>query len=176
MMKTTLFKIAVILALAGALTASAQQRPLPDDQYPIPPSNHVEVRFSMGKAEVACKRFKLIVKSGDRTIVSGSFPSSFLIPPDAMNSPTFLDITLQCGERKWHFPEVLPQAFRQGWWLMGTDRPPFEGLLQNNESLKDALWVKYFIVEPIGGEPFFYTYKFCPAGLKNQKPGACYTD
>ena len=176
-MKAILSKIAVVLALAAwPLTASAQQRPPVADQYPPnPPANHVEVRFALGKETVACKRFKLIAKGGGRTILSGSFASSFSIPPAALTSPDKIDITLQCGEHKWHFPEVLPQAFRQGWWWVGTDYPPFQELLQNDKSLKDASWVKYLIFDPIGGEPF-YTYKFCPARLKEQKPGPCYTD
>jgi hypothetical protein len=177
MMKITLFKIAVVLALmVGALTVSAQQRPSSADQYPPnPPANHVEVRFALGKEAVTCKRFKLTAKGGGRTILSGSFASSFSIPPAALSSPDKFDITLQCGERKWHFPEVLPQAFRQGWWWVGTDYPPLQEMLQNDESLKDALWVKYLIVDPIGGEPF-YTDKFCPARLKDQKSGPCYTN
>ena len=177
MMSTIQLRIAVVLALAaGSLTASAQQRPPSADQYPPnPPANHVEVRFALGKETVTCKRFKLTAKGGGRTILSGSFASSFSIPPAALTSPDKLDITLQCGEHKWHFPGVLSQAFRQGWWWVGTDYPPFQELLQNDESLKDALWVKYLIVDPIGGEPFF-TDKFCPARLKDQKPGPCYTD
>ena len=177
MMSTIKLRIAVVLALAaGVLTASAQQRPSSADQYPpAPPANHVEVRFALGKETVTCKRFKLTATGGGRTILSGSFASNFPIPPAALTSPDKLDITLQCGEHKWHFSEVLPQAFRHGWWWVGTDNPLFQAMLQNDESLKDAVWVKYLIVDPIGGEPF-YTDKFCPARLKDQKPGPCYAD
>ena len=177
MMSTTHLRIAVLLALvAGAITASAQQRPSSADQYPPnPPANHVEVRFALGKEAITCKRFKLTVKGGGRTILSGAFASSFPMPPAALTRPYKLDITLQCGGHKWYFPEVIPQAFQHGWWWVGTDYPPFQEMLQNDESLKDTVWVKYLIVDPIGGE-VFYTDKFCPARLKDQKPGPCYTD
>jgi hypothetical protein len=176
MMRVTLSKIALLAFVGVPLVAVAQQRPSSANQYPPnPPANHVEVHFAMGKQTVTCKHFKLTIKGGEQTILTGTFASGFSIPPAALTSPDKLDITLQCGERKWHFPEVLPQAFRQGWWWVGTDYPPFQELLQNDESLKDALWVKYLIVDPIGGEPF-YTYKFCPTRLKDQKPGPCYTD
>jgi hypothetical protein len=177
MMSTIQLRIAVVLALAaGGLTASAQQRPPSADKYPPnPPANHVEVRFALGKEAVTCKRFKLTVKGRERTILSGSFTSSFSIPPTALTSPDKLDITLQCGEHKWHFPEVLPQAFQQGWWWVGTDYPPFQENFQEDERFKDALWIKYLTADPIGAEPFS-VYKFCPASLKDQKRGPCNTD
>jgi len=176
MMRATLFQIVLFVVLAVPLAAVAQQRPSSADLYPSnTPANHVEVRFALGKETVTCKRYKLTAKGGGRTFLSGSFSSSFPIPPAGLTGPDKLDITLKCGEHKWHFSDVLSQAFRHGWWWVGTDSPPFQEMLQNDESLKDAVWVKYLIVDPIGGEPF-YTDKFCPVRLKDQKPGPCYTD
>ena len=144
-----------VFALVGVSHAAlAQQRPSSADRYPPePPANHVEVRFASGKETITCKRFKLTAKEGGRIILSGVFTSSFPIPSNALSSPSNFDITPQCGEHKWHFSELVPQAFRHGWWWVGTDYPPFQEMLENGKSLQDALWVKYLIVDPIGIAP-----------------------
>jgi hypothetical protein len=171
------FKIALILAvMAGTLPAASQLRPSSADQYPPnPPANHVEVRFAIGKQAVTCKRFDLTVKAGEQTILAGEFASGFSIPPAGLTNNEMLAVEIKCGEHKWHFSDVGPRALRQGWWWVGTDFPPFQETFQEDDRFKDAVWIKYLTVDPIGDEPF-HVYKFCPARLKDQKPGPCYTD
>jgi hypothetical protein len=168
------FKPALVIAVvAGVLPAVSQQRPSSPDQYPPkPPANHVEVRFAMGKAPVTCKRFQLTAKAAGRTILVGSFASSFSIPPAALTNNDMLNVEIKCGEHEWHFSEVGPRALRQGWWWVGTDYPPFQETFQGDR-FKDAVWIKYLIVDPINDEGFD-VYKFCPARLKDQKPGPCF--
>jgi len=173
-MSTTGLKIALVLAIVAGLPAIAQQRPTSLDQYPPkPPANRVEVRFAMGKEPVTCKRFQLTVKGGEHGILAGSFASGFSIPPTGLTNNDMLDIEIKCGEHKWHFSDVGPRALRQGWWWVGTDYPPFQETFQGSDQFKDAVWIKYLIVDPINDEGFD-VYKFCPAKLKDQKPGPCY--
>ena len=176
-MTAIIFKIALILVVAaGTLPAASQQRPSSAAQYPPnPPANHVEVRFALGKEPVVCKRFRLTVKDGGGTILSGSYASRFSIPRGASANDDMLDIEIKCGDHKWHFSEVGPRALRQGWWWVGTDYPPFQETFQGVDRFKDALWIKYLFVDPINDEGF-EVYKFCPERLKNQKPGPCYPD
>lgn len=176
-MSATRFRVALLLGvMAGTLLALAQQRPSSTEKRPPdPPSNHVEVRFAMGKQSVTCKRFELTAKAGEQTILAGSFVSGFSIPPPALTNNDMLDIEIKCGEHKWHFSDVGPRALRQGWWWVGTDYPPFQEMLQRDETFKDALWVKYLIVDPTNDE-VFYVYKFCPSRLKDQKPGPCFDE
>lgn len=170
-------RAALILVLVlGAGQIVAQQRPsFVGPQPPAPPPNHVRVRFAMSEQPVTCKRFKLTVKGGERMILSGSFASEFSIPPAALANRDKLDIAIKCGEHNWHFSDVPPRAFLQGWWWVGTDYPPFQETFQGSDQFKDAMWVKYLIVDPTNDEGFD-VYKFCPARLKDQKPGPCYTD
>jgi hypothetical protein len=176
-MSTTGLKIALLLAVvAWAPPASAQQRPTSADQYPPnPPANHVEVRFALGKKPVMCRRFQLTVKGGERTILAGSFALGFSIPPSGLTNNDMLDVEVTCGAHKWHFSDVGPRALRRGWWWVGTDYPPFQQVFQEDIRFKDAAWIKYLMVDPIGDEPF-NVYKFCPAKLKDLKPGPCYDD
>jgi hypothetical protein len=177
MMSTIQLRIAVVFALAaGAFTASAQQRPPYGAQYPPdPPANHVEVRFALGKETLTCKHFDLTIKGGEQMLLKGSFASSFTIPSAASTYHGLLDVEIKCGQHKWHFPEVGKWSLQQGWWWVGTDYPPFQEMFQDRDPFKDALWVRYLAVDPIGGEPF-QVYKVCPARLKDQKPGPCYAD
>jgi hypothetical protein len=167
--------LALVLAVvAGMLPALSQQRPASPDKYPPnPPANHVEVRFAIGKESVTCKSFEITAKAGEQTILGGSFASSFLIPPAALTNNDMLDVEIKCGEHKWHFSDVGPRALRWGWWWVGTDYPPFHETFQSNERFKDAIWIRYLIVDPINDEGF-EVYKFCPVKLKDQKPGPCY--
>lgn len=169
-----LSKTAVVLAVvAGVLPALSQQRPSSPDQYPPnPPANHVEVRFAIGKEPATCKRFEVIAKAGRQTILAGSFASSFSIP-SALTNNDMLDVEIKCGEHKWHFSDVGPRALRWGWWWVGTDYPPFQEAFKEDDRFKDAVWIKYLIVDPINDEGFD-VYRFCPAKLKDQKPGQCY--
>ncbi len=82
-MSATRFRVALLLGvMAGTLPAMAQQRPSSTEKRPPdPPSNHVEVRFAMGKQSVTCKRFQLTAKAAGQTILAGSFVSGFSIPP-----------------------------------------------------------------------------------------------
>jgi hypothetical protein len=162
-----------IAVVAGVLPAVSQQRPSSPDQYPPnPPANHVEVRFAIGKEAVTCKRFRLTVKVGEQTILAGSFASGFSIPSAASTNNDMLDVEINCGKHKWHFSDVGPRALRQAWWWVGTDYPPFQETFQT-ERFKDAVWIKYLIVDPINDEGFD-VYKFCPTELKDQKPGPCF--
>jgi hypothetical protein len=176
-MSTTVFKIALVLAIvAGTLPAIGQQRPPFIGPQPHDPGpNRAEVRFAMGKQPVTCKRFQLTAKAAGRTILAGSFVSGFSIPPAALTNHDNLDITLKCGEYKWHFSDVAPRAFLQGWWWVGTDYPPFQETFQGYDEFKDAVWIKYLIVDPTN-DSGFDVYRFCPAKLKDQKPGPCYDD
>lgn len=171
------FKIALLLAVVtGTSSAIAQQRPPSiGPQPPDPGSDRLEVRFAMGKEPVTCKRFELTAKAGGRTILSGSFASGLSIPPAALTNHDKLDITLKCGEHKWHFSDVAPRAFLRGWWWVGTDYPPFQETFRGADRFKDAVWIKYLIVDPINDDGFD-VYKFCPAPLKDQKPGPCFDE
>jgi hypothetical protein len=40
---------------------------------------------------------------------------------------------------------------------------------------KVAVWIAYLIIDPTQ-EWSFNIYRFCPAGLKDQKPGPCHDD
>jgi len=177
-MSTTGFKIALVLAVVvGTLPAVSQQRPSSTEKRPPdPPPNHVEVRFAIGKQPVTCERFQLTVKGGSQTILTGSFASGFSIPQAAAAANhDMLDVEIKCEEHRWHFSEVGRWALQQGWWWVGTDYPPFQEMLQNDNTFKDAVWVKYLIVDPTNDE-VFYVYKFCPTRLKDQKPGPCYDE
>ena len=70
---------------------------------------------------------------------------------------------------------MLVRVHLWGWWWVGTDYPPFQQVFQEDDRFKDAVWIKYLMIDPIGDEPF-NVYKFCPAKLKDQKPGPCYDD
>jgi hypothetical protein len=171
------FKIALVFAVAvGTLPAVSQQRPSSTEKRPPdPPPNHVEVRFALGKQPLTCKQFEITIKGGDRTILNGSFESGFSVPEATSTYRGLLDVVIKCGDQRWHFPEVGKWSLQQGWWWVGTDYPPFQEMLQNDKTFKDAVWVKYLIVDPTNDE-VFYVYKFCPAKLKDQKPGPCYDD
>jgi hypothetical protein len=157
----------VIAVVAGVLPALSQQRPSSPDQYPAnPPANHVEVRFAIGKESVTCKRFEITAKAGEQTILAGSFVSSFSIPSAALTNNDMLDVEIKCGEHKWHFSDVGPRALRWGWWWVGTDYPPFHKTFQGNDRFKDAVWIRYLIVDPINDDGFD-VYKFCPVKLKD---------
>jgi hypothetical protein len=171
------FKIALILTVvAWTLPAVSQQRPSSADQYPpAPAANHVEVLFAMGRQAVTCKRFDLTVKAGAQAILAGKFASSFSIPPAGLTNNEMLDVEIKCGGRKWHFSNVGPRALRRGWWWVGTDYPPFQETFQDSDRFKDAVWIRYLMVDPIGDEPF-QVYKFCPASLKDLKSGPCHKD
>lgn len=171
------FRIALLLGVAaGIIPARAQQRPpFIGPQPPDPGPNRLEVRFAIGQQPVACKRFELTARVGGKTILAGSFASGLPLPPAALANHDKLDIALKCGEHKWHFSEVPPRAFLQGWWWVGTDYPPFQETFRGYEEFKDAIWIKYLVVDPTN-DSGFNVYKFCPAKLEDQKPGPCYDD
>ena len=169
------FKFALLLAVVAEFcTAGAQQRPpIVGPQPKDPGHNRVEVRFAIGKEPVTCKRFHLSAKSAGRTILEGTFASGFLVPRAALTNHGKLDIVLNCEDHKWHFSDVAPRAFLQGWWWVGTDYPPFQETFRGYDEFRDAMWIKYLIINPTN-ESGFYVYKFCPAKLKDQKPGPCF--
>jgi hypothetical protein len=103
---------------------------------------------------VTCKRFQLTAKAAGRTILAGSFASDFSIPSAALTNNDMLEIEIKSGKYHWHFSDVGPRALRRGWWRVGTDHPPFQEMLRRDETLKDALWVKYLIVDPTNDEVF----------------------
>ena len=171
------FGVALLLAVgAGTLPAIAQQRPaFIGPQPPDPGPNRVEVRFAIEKEPVRCKRFELTAKAGGQKILVGAFASGFSIPPSALANHDKLNIEIKCGKHKWHFSDVAPRAFLQGWWWVGTDYPPFQETFQGYDEFKDAVWIKYLIVDPTN-DSGFNVCKFCPAKLKDQKPGPCFDE
>ena len=63
-------------------------------------------------------------------------------------------------------------AFFGGWEVGSTTGVvgwaptiPHSKKFQNDNTFKDAVWVKYLIVDPTNDE-VFYVYKFCPTRLK----------
>jgi hypothetical protein len=165
--------IAIIVALWATTTQA--QRPPEFGLLPDPGPNRIEVRFALGDKTARCKRFTLTAKVGDRIVISRQFASGFQIPADAVSLPRkdALDLQFKCGKHRWHFTNVGERAFLSGWWWVGTDYPPFQSLFQNASDVQDAVWIRYLIIDPANDSGLF-VYRFCPAKLKDQKPGPCY--
>ena len=164
----------LIILMTVTLTGGAQRRP-PEigRKLPDPGPDRIEVRFAVGDKAVKCKQFHLTAKVEGRVIVDGPFASGFQISDAAKTLPRndALELEFKCGKHRWHFTNVGERAFLPGWWWVGTDYPPFQETFQSPQ-FQDAVWIRYLIVDPGG----FYVYKFCPARLKNRKPGPCYEE
>ena len=148
-MKTPLKPVAVavfgLLAAAGSL-AWGQRRP-ESGPLPEPRPDMIEVRFAVGERELPCRHFRLIVRVGQESLISGRFSSEFRIPAGVAELPRkdAVDIELQCGGRRWHFANVSERALLRGWWWVGIDYPPFPWEWERNGSpeLKGSSWIKY---------------------------------
>jgi hypothetical protein len=170
----------VALAIVGAAivfsSAHSQRRP-PEigRQLPDLGPNRVEVRFAFGEKAIECHRFHLIASIEGNVIIDGRFSSGFYLPASAqtLRGKDRLEVKFQCGRYHWHFAKVGERALSPGWWWVGTDFPPFQEAFQGWDDTKDALWIRYLIVDPRAGSGFT-VYKFCPTKLKDQKPGPCY--
>ena len=172
--RATTLIVLVLLAIA----APSQQRPAEiGRKLPDPGQDRVEVRFALGAKALTCEQFHLTAKIDARVIIDGEFASGFQIPREAAMLPrnAALELEFKCGDHVWHFNRVGERAFLQGWWWVGTDYPPFQETFQGWPELRDAAWVRYLIVDPTN-ESGFNVYKFCPAKLKDKKPGPCYDD
>jgi hypothetical protein len=170
--------LALAILVLSAATIEAQRRPPEIGRHlPDPGPNRVEVRFALGEKAVECKYFRLTAKVEGHVVMAGKFASGFQIPPDALTLPRndALELEFKCGNHRWHFTQVGERAFLPGWWWVGTDYPPFQETFQGWPELKDAIWVRYLLVSPTV-ESGFTVYKFCPAKIKDQKPGPCYDD
>jgi hypothetical protein len=168
----------VLLFVAfSALTVEPQQPPYPERRLPELAPNRIEVRFAVGEKAVRCKQFHLTAKVGTHVVLAGYFSNGFYITPNLRNLPQndALDLELRCGKFKWHFSGVGERAFLTGWWWVGTDYQPFQQTFKHWQQLKDAVWVRYLIVNP-NHESGFVIYKFCPAKLKDANPGPCFVD
>jgi hypothetical protein len=175
-MKKGIVSLVILLLLMA--TAEAQRRPpAVGRKLPDPGPNRIEVRFALGEKAVTCKRFHLTAKVGGRVIMEGQFASGFQIPSEATTLPRndALQPEFQCGSHRWQFTKVGERAFLPGWWWVGTDYPPFQETFQGRPEFKDAIWIRYLIVDPTK-ESGFNVYKYCPANLKDQKPGPCYDE
>jgi hypothetical protein len=174
-MKKSLSSLVVILL--AVVTAGAQRiPPVVGRQLPDPGPYRIEVRFALGEKAVKCDYFHLTAKEEGRVIIDDLFASGFPIPPDAMTLPRndALELEFKCGSHRWRFTNVGERAFLQGWWWVGTDFPPFQEAFQTDQ-FKDAIWIRYLIIKPTE-ESGFTVYKFCPAKLKDKKPGPCYDE
>jgi len=175
-MKKNLVTLVVLLLVTA--TVGAQRRP-PEigRKLPDPGPDRIEVRFALGEKAVKCEQFHLTAKVEGRVVMDGEFASGFQIPSEAAALPRndALELELKCGHHRWHFTKVGERAFLAGWWWVGTDYPPFQETFQGWPEFKDAVWIRYLIVDPTK-ESGFNVYKYCPAKLKDQKPGPCYDD
>ena len=174
-----IYRSRIILALLVMLLSNAwgQQPPPAIGPRLLDPGPHrIEVRFAIGKTVVKCKKFHLVAREDGQILFSGSFKPGFTIPRQAENLPRrdALDLEFQCSGHRWRFSKVGERAFLHGWWWVGTDYPPFHELMRSPD-LNDAIWMRYLNVDP-AEESGFYVYTYCPAKLKDQKPGPCYDD
>ncbi len=112
-------------ALGGLLAVGQTRSSL--GKLPDAPPNRIEVRFAVDKKTVTCDQFSLKVSQGTRSIVDASFGSGFDLSAGEPKSPTpSLAVTLSCAGYVWHFDRVPTAMFQRGWWLVGTDYPPFQ--------------------------------------------------
>jgi len=137
----------------------------------------VEVRFAVGEKAVTCRRFSLSGKIDGRVIITGKFAAGFQLPSgvEGLSRKDALELDFKCGRHRWHFSKVPETAFSPGWWWVGTDYPPFQETFQNMRDLQDAVWVRYLIVDR-SNDMGFIVERHCPANLKGQKSGPCYTN
>jgi hypothetical protein len=167
----------IVLVLLVTLLSSWGQQPPPavGPSLPDPGPHRIEVRFAFRKTAVKCKKFHLVAREDGQVLFSGSFNSGFDIPRKAENLPRreALELDFRCSVHRWRFSKVPESAFVHGWWWVGTDYPPFHEILRSPD-VKDAVWMRYFIVDAVGGDSGFYVFKACPAKLKDQNPGPCY--
>jgi hypothetical protein len=151
--------------------------PVVGPNLPYPGPNRVEVRFALGAEAVTCRRFSLTGKIDGRVIIHGKFASGFELPSGVEGLPrkNALELELKCGKHRWHFSKVPETAFSPGWWWVGTDYPPFQERFQSWPELRDAVWVRYLMVDS-SKDINFTVWRQCPAAFKDQKPGPCYKD
>jgi hypothetical protein len=169
----------LVLCLLFVSASIAGQIPPPEigRKLPDPGRNRIAVRFAVAAKAITCKKFRLIAKVEGRQLIDGWFSGGFRIPLEAQTlaRKEALELEFRCGSNRWHFTKVGERAFLPGWWWVGTDYPPFQETFQNWPRLQDAAWVRYLIVEPTT-ESGFTVFSYCPARLKDQKPGPCYVD
>jgi|SRR5579864_817478 len=168
--------LTLLVALLFSKTWGQQPPPAVGPPLPDPGLNRIEVRFAFRKEAVKCKKFHLVARADGHVLFSGSFKSGFEIPKQAENLPRrdALELEFQCSAHRWRFSNVSERAFLHGWWWVGTDYPPFNELLRSDE-VKDAIWLRYLMVDP-ASDSGFLVYSYCPASLKDQKPGPCHED
>lgn len=176
----TAMKIASLILIVIALAAGIALGQIPPPELgkqPGPPAdNRVEVRFALNKKAVKCKHFYLSAKYEGEEFFSGEFSSGFQIPTDIRYYPREDDFELEikCNNHRWYFKEVPFPALSQGYWWVGTDKPPFIWNL-DWPKFKDFAWINYLIVDPTH-KVGFTVYKGCPYDLTDDKDGPCYDD
>ena len=167
--------LALPLCLLMVSPAFAQRRPpVIGRDLPDPGPHRIEVRFALGEKPLKCRYFHLRAILDDRTIMDDRFAAGFPVPPEAEDLPNqeALELYLTCGKQRWHFTKVPENVFTSSWWWVGTDYPPFQETLQGYDWARDAIWIRYLIVDPQG----FFVERHCPAKFEDQKPGPCYIE
>jgi hypothetical protein len=177
MQNSNMINVCVLFAvLLIQISVQAQMPPDPiGRKLPDFGPDRIEVRFAYNKKTINCEVFHLIAKAEGKTIIDSDFNCGFNIPPEAkaLTRDDDLDLDFQCGTYHWYFTKVGKRAFLPGYWWVGTDYPPFYDRQFQTRQYRDALWVKYLLIDP-SIESGYTVWKKCSKKFKNKKPGPCY--